>query len=265
MLKKTHSAESWEMPWNVKWKKNNTLVVPQSESGRNVNETCFLLCFISVLCLSSSMILICLSIWSLVRKFPYFYLVDIKTDVPYFTLPAGILGIPTSYIAASIHNKKNIFRLLLLLIFLITLSTILLVTGAILGFMYSLKIDLSPSILVNSIENEHLNQSVHSSFLKINASISHKNAWDKTQRQLECCGVNSYLDWSKHGMQLPNSCCSNAVCTSNNTFFKGCLDALSRDLVWHRNILKSHAYITILLQLILVVLTTLAYILKIKK
>ncbi|XP_043491457.1 CD63 antigen-like [Polistes fuscatus] len=36
-------------------------------------------------------------------------------------------------------------------------------------------------------------------------------AWDNTHRYLKCCGIRSYEDWIKHGMLIPQSCCSTTV------------------------------------------------------
>ncbi|KAI4497777.1 hypothetical protein M0802_007103 [Mischocyttarus mexicanus] len=36
-------------------------------------------------------------------------------------------------------------------------------------------------------------------------------AWDNTHRYLKCCGIRSHEDWEKHGMLIPQSCCSTTV------------------------------------------------------
>lgn len=43
-------------------------------------------------------------------------------------------------------------------------------------------------------------------------SQSNKDAVDTLQSTLRCCGVESYQDWDKYGMLVPDSCCKNDNC-----------------------------------------------------
>ncbi|CAH1159815.1 unnamed protein product [Phaedon cochleariae] len=242
-MRKSSSLDSW----SPRRKKNKPLVIPQSQCGRNVNETCWLMCFISVITLASGLILIGLSIWSIIKKLPYVQLVKIRVDIPYFTLPAGILCIPGSWIAASIHNNKNRFQFLPLMWILTIIITALLVTGSIMGIMY----EKGPNReLSSSLGNHDLNSSVYPSFLSYNSSWYAKNSWDSTQRRFECCGVYNQSDWSKNGLKIPCSCCgNNGTCDVSNSFPEGCLDSLSRELTWDKNIMKSHCYMMSVIQI----------------
>lgn len=60
-------------------------------------------------------------------------------------------------------------------------------------------------------------------------------SWDRAQDEFQCCGVNTYTDWSGKGSigvgNVPFSCCSIASVnctttpTASNTWKKGCVDA----------------------------------------
>ncbi|XP_043664636.1 CD63 antigen-like [Vespula pensylvanica] len=54
-------------------------------------------------------------------------------------------------------------------------------------------------------------------------------AWDNTHRYLKCCGIRSHDDWEKHGMLIPQSCCSTTVdkclnMTAEVVYESGCLN-----------------------------------------
>ncbi|XP_056640199.1 tetraspanin-6-like [Diorhabda sublineata] len=250
MLKPTSSSDSWEFPWNGKMRKNRPLTVPPSQSGRQIGEICFMLCFLAVLMLSSSLSLIGLSIWSLVIKaVNYRYLLDIKVDIPYFSLPAAFLLLPGFWIAASSHNTRKRLISTYLLLIIITLSSILLITGSSIGLNYTVKTENGDNQIYSSLENSDLNKSVSFSFLRYNTSEDDKYAWDRMQQRLECCGISNYHDWETVGLDIPNSCCNEDECTAETSFGRSCLDSMSRDLVWHQNILKSQCYIMAVVQI----------------
>ncbi|KAG5869515.1 hypothetical protein JTB14_035112 [Gonioctena quinquepunctata] len=261
----TQTAETWQVLLNRKWKKSLPFVISQSKTGWKIDETYLLFLFVSVLILITSLILIGMSIWSLIRKIPYYYLLDIKVDLPYFTLPAGVLGILTFWVAGPgpIQKQSNSSRNLLLVIFLPILSTMTLITGSVIGLMYQAKIDNTTSRLFASMTNEYLCPSLRTSFLETNVSAAYKNAWDKTQMQLECCGISGCGDWLKIGVAIPSSCCREVTqCTPKNAFSRGCLDALSRDLVSQKHLLICHAQMTMIPQIIVVLLALTIYFLE---
>ncbi|XP_035733687.1 CD151 antigen-like [Vespa mandarinia] len=54
-------------------------------------------------------------------------------------------------------------------------------------------------------------------------------AWDNTHRYLKCCGIRSHDDWERHGMLIPQSCCSTTVdkclnMTAEVVYESGCLN-----------------------------------------
>ncbi|KAJ8951731.1 hypothetical protein NQ318_012582, partial [Aromia moschata] len=188
-----------------------------------------------------------LCIWSLIRKIPYSYLVNIRVDIPYFALPAAVLCFPSSWIAMSIHNNRKKYQFLHLLIVLLLVSISLLVTGPSLGTMS--KIDYSDmTVMVSSLDVQHLNFSLQTAIENYDTIPDSSWGWNKMQTQLGCCGITSYKDWLKMKLSVPNSCCRNNICNTTNIYSRGCLESLSRDLTWHKNILSSQCYITALLQ-----------------
>ncbi|CAH1112835.1 unnamed protein product [Psylliodes chrysocephalus] len=250
MLQKTGSTDSWEFPWNTVTKNNRPQIVLPNQSGRNVGEISFILCCLGVFMLSSSLVLIGISTWSLIKKSFYSYLLDIRVDIPYFSIPAALILLPGFWIAMSIHNDEKRRQFTLLLLLIIFLSSGLLITGSTVGLMYSVKISPNVSQLYSSLTNEDLNKTISFTFLKYNTSENDKSTWDNMQLHLECCGISSYTDWEIVGLKIPLSCCHDKECNSTNSFSRSCLDSISRDLVWQQNILKSHCYIMIVAQIV---------------
>lgn len=71
------------------------------------------------------------------EKIQYYYLLDIRVDVPYFTIPAGVLSLPSFWIAASIHNNIERQQFLPLLILLMLATAALVLTGSRLGMVFA--------------------------------------------------------------------------------------------------------------------------------
>ncbi|KAL0107896.1 hypothetical protein PUN28_014873 [Cardiocondyla obscurior] len=60
--------------------------------------------------------------------------------------------------------------------------------------------------------------------LKNNSEVD-KQAWDNIQKKLQCCGVDSYMDWPS----VPVSCCEGPIqmqCTRFNMYKEGCFSKL---------------------------------------
>ncbi|KAJ8922825.1 hypothetical protein NQ315_007860 [Exocentrus adspersus] len=250
MLKKSLSSDSWVFPWLTKNKENRLTTVPQSQSGRNVTLTSFMLCFESVWLLTGGLILLGVSIWSLVRKIPYSYLIDIKVDVPYFAIPASFLCFPCFWISMSIHNKRKKYEFLHLLILLLVISMALLIAGTSLSFIYLSRISLNStaSTMITTLNAQDLNISLQITFLESETNVHYATGWEKMQSQLRCCGISSYVDWGNLKRPLPDSCCKNPSCTERSVNQRGCLDCLSRDLTWHQNVLNSQCYMVLVVQ-----------------
>lgn len=234
-------------------KKRRRILVPHVNSGRHVDFIGFLLCFMSVLLLTCGLILILISIWSIVRKWPYYILFNIKVDVPYFALTAGILSCSSFWIAASLHNNWENYRFLCLLILLLSASLMMIITGVSMGMMKgsiaSLGSELSPMNWVD------FNTTLEDTFKKYNVE-KYKVAWNRIQHQLHCCGLNSKHDWLFFYGVLPNSCCLiKAPCNIQKAFGESCLELIKYDLLWQRNFLVIHCYIVGTLEGIVIIAT----------
>ncbi|XP_023288056.1 tetraspanin-4-like [Orussus abietinus] len=53
-------------------------------------------------------------------------------------------------------------------------------------------------------------------------------AWDNTQKYLQCCGIKSYKDWAEYRMAIPQSCCAASLeqclnMTEEVAYKSGCL------------------------------------------
>ncbi|XP_050498114.1 tetraspanin-6-like isoform X1 [Diabrotica virgifera virgifera] len=250
MMQPSTSTESWDFPWQNKMRKKIPKIVSPRERGRHPGEVCFLMCFLRLLMLTSSLVLIGISVWSIVIKIKHYrYLFDIRVDIPYFSLPAGILLLPGVWLASYIHSNRKRRLYILLLLGVITLTSILVIVGSTIGFLYSIEDANGEWHVTNSFDLPDLNKSVSHSFYQFNSSKNHQKAWNNMQQRLECCGISSYNDWTAIGLDIPSSCCDNLNCTSKAYFTSSCLDLLSRDLWWHENILKSQCYIMAVIEI----------------
>lgn len=210
---------------------------------RPSDDVCIPYCLTGIFVLFIAIALIVISIWSFLRKFPYYMLLEVRVDLPYFILPAGILSLPCFWITYLM--KKNFIyrqRLVHLLVTLQLITVSLLITGVSIGMVYVSKLDQGKGNLTTSLQLEEINASLQASLLESQTDSSLRDAWDKTQIQLKCCGIISYHDWIKLENTIPNSCCSVPECTSDNVYIGGCLDSLSVDLQWQSNFTSSHCF-----------------------
>ncbi|CAH1968751.1 unnamed protein product [Acanthoscelides obtectus] len=258
MLKKANSADSWVLPWYMKKRKRSIVIVESQEQDKYDKAVSFILCFASVLLLAAGITLISLSIWSLVKKIPYQYLLDIKVDTAYFMLPAGLLLLPGFWVAASIHNNSPQYKFLHLLVVLLLASSSLLIIGSYFGIMYTGGANVT---LTSSLENQELREVLTVTLYEYKRKSLYKYAWDTIQYKMECCGIDNSTDWDI----IPDSCCLNYDCNTNITYGDGCLDTLSRDLVWHKNFLVSHCYMFSVVQLAVLIIACSVYICHRKK
>jgi len=72
------------------------------------------------------------------------------------------------------------------------------------------------------------------SFNNYESDASRKQAFDKMQSQLHCCGVQGAKDWHNHSYTIPSSCCrhqmSNCYMFPLNVFQQGCYDKMMQVL-----------------------------------
>lgn len=248
------------MMWRKLIRKHRQILVPQSNSGRHIDFIEFMLCFMSVLLLTCGLILIGISLWSIIRKYPYYILLNIKVDVPYFALPAGILCCSSYWIATSLHSNRENYRFLHLLILLLCVSLLLLITGIGMGMM-----SVSPRDTLGSelkyLEWVNFNITLQNALTKYKSDPIYKTAWNRVHHQLRCCGLNTVKDWKNLGEPIPISCCPNEkkTCSLQNIYFKGCLNLIKHDLIWQKNFLVIHCYTIGIFQGFILVVTGALY------
>lgn len=201
-----------------------------------------------------------ISVWSLIRKIPYYILLDVKVDITYFTIPVAVLCIPVFWIFVSTKWGDDRFYLFYIVTTLQIISILLLIAAPNLGFTYTYIENGATKRFVSSLDKLDLNNSLLLSLSKYDTSKTIQFAWNHMQNQLDCCGVNNADDWMISGHGISSSCCQNDnFCYKNNTFSQGCLDALCRDLFWHKSILISQCYAGIIVHSTAVIIAGVTY------
>jgi len=81
--------------------------------------------------------------------------------------------------------------------------------------------------------------------------------WDGTQNTLKCCGVNNSTDWSSSSSSfssnLPDSCCDQIPCNTDNTYKDGCLQVVDKLLMKNIHFVAAAAIGLAFLQLLLII------------
>ncbi|XP_029911701.1 CD63 antigen [Myripristis murdjan] len=114
---------------------------------------------------------------------------------------------------------------------LLSLIIIVEIAAAIAGYIYRGKL----TVIVQDSFTDMINQ------YNSNSTDEFRNAVDKMQEDLKCCGVNSSSDWKNFrpgGNSVPDSCCINvtagcgvgAMTDSNKVYQQGCQIALETKL-----------------------------------
>lgn len=186
--------------------------------------------------------LIVVSLWSLMRKLPYYILLEVRVDILYFTIPVAVLCLPIFLILLSARRSEVRLHLIVTLIALQLLSISTLIAAPHFGFMYTYKEDDTAARFTSSLDIKDLNSSLQHSFSKYDSANAVQFAWKRMQHQLCCCGITNSDDWAVSGKVMPGSCCQNGNCLKNKIFTQGCLASLCRDLAWQRNVLSSHCH-----------------------
>lgn len=100
-------------------------------------------------------------------------------------------------------------------------SSILLLTGSYMGFVYKSKMKYaneSKNELITTILKSEFVASMGESIIKYDTSDPHKSAWDITQRRLECCGILNASDWTTVRGEIPESCCKKVNYINSNPY-----------------------------------------------
>ncbi|KAK3580355.1 hypothetical protein CHS0354_014829 [Potamilus streckersoni] len=108
------------------------------------------------------------------------------------------------------HTCVMIYAVLLGLIFILEIA------GGIAGFVLKDKVRDSVEKLMNTSLQKEIDQPVS------------PNIWDDIQKEFKCCGVETYKDWEKSGINktAPDSCCTVHGCDRRNSsllYTEGCL------------------------------------------
>ncbi|KAL6255277.1 CD63 antigen [Pogonomyrmex barbatus] len=56
-----------------------------------------------------------------------------------------------------------------------------------------------------------------------------RQAWDKVQKKLQCCGIDGPIDWNNSAKKFPESCCNEnmqMICSYNTAYKEGCFSKL---------------------------------------
>lgn len=254
------SCESFEFPWNIKNRKDTSVILVESQAQEQHVTVNLVICLGAVFLFGSGVLLIGVSIWSVVKKIQYYYLLDIRVDVPYFTIPAGVLCLPSFWIAASIHNNIERQQFLPLLILLMLATAALVLTGSRLGMVFAKRDPQSNSTqFYSTIDDGVLNETLRFTIVQYKENPLYHFAWDKMQSQLKCCGILNYRDWFQSALDLPDACCLMPICNATNAFKRGCLVAMSRDLVWDQNFMTGHCYMVAVIQLNFIIIAIAIY------
>ncbi|XP_015593363.1 tetraspanin-9 isoform X2 [Cephus cinctus] len=138
-----------------------------------------------------------LSIWALVEKIPFIgELVgnDLLSGAVYVLLVGGIV---VAFIAffGCIGASREIKCMLLTYFIIVFLLFVTMLVGGVLGYVFREK-------LVDTMHRE-----MKSSLLQYDKHASIRTAWNTTQTLMQCCGVDSWRDWHRNNLELPDSCC----------------------------------------------------------
>lgn len=236
---------------NKRIQRVNSSKQPNSEPSRKPNpyfRTLQTVSFVlSILVFILGVDLLAVSLWSFTRKLPYYLLLEVRVDITYFTIAASALCLPIFSIHLSTRWSEVRIYLIHTVITLQVISVCILIAALNVGLMYTYKENDTLTRLTSSLDIKELNSSMHLSILRYDTSPTTKFAWNQVQQQLKCCGIKHYEDWIVSGQRVPSSCCSIETCNRSNTFSQGCLDNLSRDLVWHKNVLISHCCVGVII------------------
>ncbi|XP_044736235.1 tetraspanin-21-like [Chrysoperla carnea] len=204
------------------------------EQYRNVDAKDFFLCMCSLMLIVSAISLVGVSIWTLVIRIPYFYICEHFSyfGIVSFTMCAGLLCFPSSWLAWGAHERKSGY--IPLLVVFLCVSIIMLATGTALGTVHRSRINFDwivenssyKSFVIKNLtiyeESRHinihphvqagpyrsaLNSSMVNSLLYYEQRSTIKYGWDIIQQKYRCCGVNSPNDWYKVRKNIPDSCC----------------------------------------------------------
>eukprot|EP00092_Neocalanus_flemingeri_P039712 GFUD01043246.1.p1 GENE.GFUD01043246.1~~GFUD01043246.1.p1 ORF type:complete len:280 (+),score=76.70 GFUD01043246.1:88-927(+) len=149
--------------------------------------------------------LICgLGVWTITEKWCFLYLMEVKTYqvTAWLLVSTGVLSVLTAvlgYTAVGCESRC-----------LLGTYTVLIV----LVFMVESVIGLMSYVYQEQIGRDLSDKLVDTFILRYDTDKHVMQAVDRVQQQFQCCGVNSFSDWSASpwktdhpGLRVPDSCC----------------------------------------------------------
>lgn len=242
------SLASSTFPWEPrKWypRGQPIIVVPQQETGRQVEPTSFFLCFTSLLLLVSGGLLIGISIWALVYKIPYTYILDTSLffiDSNGFPLCAGVISIPCWWIFWTCHNNPANYVFLPLAMVILAFNLTLLSAGAGLGIVNRSKMTFDYSRNPPKLTDGYYQKLIYDSMKNSLENSNYEYALDCLQR--------------RH----PTSCSKIDGGKLDDLYEKGCLDEIAFDLSFGICLVTGFSFIGILVQILALALACYVYV-----
>ncbi|KAI6655169.1 Tetraspanin-3-like [Oopsacas minuta] len=166
---------------------------------------------------------------------------------------ALLYGITTYFISindlSSLTEGSNLLYTLLPLLVIIVVALVLVVLGVlgiiggIIGNKAMLSIfscilvivmvaQIAAGVLAVVFRSEvinHLSTGLQINIQRYENSTTVRDAVDFLQSSLQCCGVTNVTDWDEQ--PLPNSCCRNNDCETNEPFMTGCLSKIESTII----------------------------------
>lgn len=136
--------------------------------------------------------------------------------------------------------RKNVVMLTIFIILLVMLLVIE-IAAAITAYVYKNKVkDYVRDGMRHALDNYN--------------DTKYKDAFDTVQKEFDCCGLNSSLDYDERNITIPDSCCpdlkSNMTCTASKSYQEGCVDGLFDYLEDHMAIVGGLAVAVAVIQVI---------------
>lgn len=163
----------------------------------------------------------CLSLWTLVDRSFLNELMgtNLFSGAVYVLIVTSVCICLLSFLGC-VGAGKEVKCLLLTYFIIVFLVFVTMLIGGILGYVFREKVQ------------QTMRQEMRSTIGLYGSRRAITQAWDETQERLQCCGVDSWHDWTRFGL-VPESCCQEIFggqrkeCTNvpnvSNLYNQGCL------------------------------------------
>jgi CD63 antigen len=123
------------------------------------------------------------------------------TSAPIFMIIVGVIVAVVSFFGCCGSLKDNYC---MLISFAVMLGVL---------FIFEISGAIAAYVERGQIEG-YLHQNMEQTLADYSETPSQNNVWDTTQKDLSCCGVDSYKDWI-NATKIPQSCCKSENVTNN--------------------------------------------------